>query len=126
MENLRFQIFTVYLIGKVSWSFFRMFIIVILGFLFAFSPPLALVVWGAIIFLFIWKYTGILGQHRSLDPNTQAITQQIQFWETEREKQPTARDILLNLAKLYTAQGNQTQAEKYLQQAREVDPNFSL
>jgi tetratricopeptide (TPR) repeat protein len=124
MENLRLQIFSVYLLGKVSWSFFRMLIIVCSGFLFAFSPPLALLVWGVIFFLFIWKYTDVLGQHRSLDPNTQAISQHIQFWEAEREKQPTARDILLNLAKLYTAQGNHTQAEKYLQQARDIDPNF--
>ena len=41
-------------------------------------------------------------------------------------KQPTHRDILYNLAQINQALNNQAVAEKYLQQARQLDPNHQL
>lgn len=95
---------------------------VIVDFSVRFSPLLAVSIWALIVVIFIWRHTTTLIQestHRS-----QEIQNQTQFWESQRAQQPTDRDILVNLAKLYAAQGNQVQAEKYLQEAHQIDPNF--
>jgi len=39
-------------------------------------------------------------------------------------KQPTHRDILLNLAKINQALGNKSQAINYKKQAQKIDPNY--
>jgi len=54
------------------------------------------------------------------------INQQIQYWESLRQLQPTHRDVLVNLAVLHQAQGNQDQAQEYLDQAKKIDPNHPL
>ena len=58
-----------------------------------------------------------------LTTNTELITN-IQYWEALREKSPTHREILENLALLYQAQGNASKAAELHNQANIVDPNW--
>jgi|GEM_PF-2322358 len=54
------------------------------------------------------------------------LQQQILFWEEALRKQPTSRDVLLNLFSLYQADGRDEQAVKMLNQAKEIDPNYNF
>jgi hypothetical protein len=131
MEKLLFTVFKVWLFLKIGWSIFRMILLLAGGFLFFFSPLLALAVWGFILLIFLSKRSSVLER---FFPQTTVVeekvapdlNQQIEFWEAQRTKQPTHRDILLNLAHLYAAQGNQEKALQFEQQAHEVDPNNAI
>ena len=130
MENVELIVFKVWLLLKISWSISRMVFLLVCGLVFAFSPILAVVIWGIILVL-VWKNFApkqiLFGNEKVIVPESQVnknLDQQIQFWEAARAKQPTDRDILLNLSHLYAAENNQELASKYSQQARELDPNF--
>lgn len=51
-----------------------------------------------------------------------AKKESLEYW---LEKQPTHRDILFNLSKIETQLGNKDQAEKYLNRAKQLDPNHA-
>lgn len=54
------------------------------------------------------------------------IASEISFWESQLKKQPTSRDILWNLSQLEFANKHPEQAQAYLDQARQLDPNFQF
>ena len=112
-----------WLLLKICWSLCRMVGLLVFGLVFTFSPLLAVVVWVFMLIVFLIKYAPTQPQS---SPQDQKITQQIEFWQAQLVQQPTDRDILLNLGNLYAAEGNQAQAEHYLRQAQEVDPNFQF
>src|SRR5260221_14282316 len=128
MEFISLAAFQTWLFLKIGWSISRMILLLLAGVIFSFSPILAIGIW-VIIFFLIWKGP-ILFKPTTIEPSASqtkqmSLDQQIQFWESARAQQPTDRDILLNLAHLYAAQGNQDLAKSYTNQAHEVDPNFS-
>lgn len=131
MDQLRLTVFTTWLFFKITWSLCRMGGLFVLGFLLSFSPLLAVLVWGIILFVVTQRYTNLKQSFFLKHPTPdeiveQKINQQIMFWENQRNQQPTDRDVLINLTRLYAAQGNQAQVEKYTQEARRVDPNFQF
>lgn len=64
---------------------------------------------------------------KETDSATSAVlTETIKTWEEYHRLQPTHRDVLLNLSLLYSAQGEQEKARKYLLQAQAVDPNNEI
>jgi tetratricopeptide (TPR) repeat protein len=48
------------------------------------------------------------------------------YFESLLEKQPTHRDVLLNLSKINKTLGNDEQAQEYRDRAQELDPNNPL
>jgi tetratricopeptide (TPR) repeat protein len=54
------------------------------------------------------------------------ITKKIEFWEQVLALQPQSRDVLLNLAHLYSALQLEEKAEELRFQALEIDPNNPL
>lgn len=56
--------------------------------------------------------------------NSNLLSQKNQL-ESWLEKQPTHRDILINLSQVHQALGNTDQAQKYYTQAQQLDPNHS-
>jgi len=52
--------------------------------------------------------------------------EKIKKLEQVLEKNPKARDVLYSLYQLYWEKGDKITAEKYLKQAKEVDPNIGL
>jgi len=133
MAKLRLYSFMAWLYLKIAWSVGRMFGLFLLGGLVILSPLFAFLVWGVVLFILIQQrnfFSGPAAQPNAQTPTenheSPQLAQQIQFWENQRTLQPTDRDILINLSRLYTAQGNTTLADQYLHQAHEVDPNFSF
>ena len=56
----------------------------------------------------------------------QEAEQELEYWLILLEKQPSHRDILINVSQLYRALGKENQAHYYWEQARKVDPNNPL
>ncbi len=59
-------------------------------------------------------------------PDKTQLNEDLQSWLKLYKLQPTHRDVLLNIANLYSQLGDQEQANNYVQQARQVDPNYAL
>lgn len=58
--------------------------------------------------------------------NITSFEEEILFWKKQLELQPTSRDVLWKLSKLYSSNNDQKQAEEYSKQAHIVDPNFNF
>lgn len=52
------------------------------------------------------------------------VKKEIQYWESVLPLQPTDRDILFNLSQLYTWDEQPKKAEKTLEMAKNIDPNY--
>ena len=92
-------------------------------FIYKSAPILAISVWVLIAISLVGLYTTQQQKIAANKANLAAINQQINFWEAQRQLQPTDRDVLANLSKLNIAVGNTATATKYSQQAFQVDPN---
>ncbi len=53
------------------------------------------------------------------------IKQEIQYWGEKLTLQPTARDVLINLSRLYHWQGDEMRSAQYVEKAQKIDPNHS-
>lgn len=62
----------------------------------------------------------------SLNNTPKNIENKILFYEELLKKQPTQKDVLLNLAILENSRGNKDLALKYLEKARGLDPNNAI
>jgi len=116
-------IFLFLLFLKICWSFGRMAVELCQQFIYKSAPILAISVWVLIAISLVGLYTTQQQKTAANQASLAAINQQINFWETQRQLQPTDRDVLANLAKLNTVIGNTAAATKYSQQAFQVDPN---
>ncbi|HEX7017921.1 MAG TPA: tetratricopeptide repeat protein [Patescibacteria group bacterium] len=47
-------------------------------------------------------------------------------WQALYEQQPTHRDVLINMARLYSAMGDENNARKYVKKAQAIDPNNEI
>ncbi|CAN5292530.1 hypothetical protein BH10PAT2_BH10PAT2_4190 [soil metagenome] len=54
-----------------------------------------------------------------------ALPSQIEYWQLQLQKQPTSRDILLNLSLLYQQNNQLDLAKEYKTKAEAVDPNYT-
>jgi tetratricopeptide (TPR) repeat protein len=72
------------------------------------------------------KINPIRAQNFQIDASEQQIEEQLKHYLLDLKKQPTHRDILINIALLYQQQNNQVEAEKYYYQAFSLDPNSFL
>lgn len=72
-----------------------------------------------------WPLLNKINQTRTGESSItqEELDQEIAAWEELRELQPTHRDILVNLARLYEANGSLLKAQDYAFKAHEVDPN---
>lgn len=59
----------------------------------------------------------------NLELSPENIEEKLLFYKELHKKQPTHRDVLLNLAILEHEIGNEVLASQYLEQARQLDPN---
>jgi hypothetical protein len=96
-------------------------------------PPLAPLMSAILVLgVVVLSYLGHLLPSPSLVslPTAQAadhISQsELSYWLSLYEQQPTHRDVLINVARLYQAENNQEKADFFWQKAQESDPNFPL
>ncbi len=75
--------------------------------------------------VFLTSITTESSEPQSLDPKSKIIAQKNHL-EDLLHKQPTHRDILLNLAKVNQALDNNQQALNYRTQAFKLDPNYKI
>lgn len=59
-------------------------------------------------------------------PSKEKLYTQQHALENALKKQPTHRDIILNLSKVYQALGKDKKSEQFYNQAQQLDPNYSL
>lgn len=78
-----------------------------------------------IVSFFTWKSIWLDAKKQKQAVKTQLYIQQNAL-EAALKKQPTDRDIILNLSKVYQALGKNDQAKQFYQQAQRLDPNFYL
>ncbi len=57
--------------------------------------------------------------------DTSGIEDQLRYWQAQLQKQPTSRDILLNLSVLYEQDNQPDVAQEYRAKAEEIDPNYT-
>jgi hypothetical protein len=98
-----------------------------------FLPPLAPLLSALMILgVVVVSYLGQLVPSPTLVivPAAQATStiseSELSYWLKLYHRQPTHRDVLLNLTRLYTAQDNQEQAAFFWHLAQESDPNSLL
>ena len=123
MNFLLAPLFLCLLFLKVGWSLGRMLATLGQQFLCKSALVLAISTWVLITISLVGLHNLQQQKFASSQASLTTINQQINFWETQRQLQPTHRDILANLAKLNAAAGNTETTAKYSQQAFQVDPN---
>jgi tetratricopeptide (TPR) repeat protein len=89
-----------------------------------------------ITLLFFLYFTLVLGKTLTVlsvaQPSNQITIEpfdndtELKKWLSLYAQQPTHRDILINVSLLYSAQGDEENARKYLRKAWEVDPNNKI
>ena len=126
MFFLLLPFFLFYLFFKLTWSFSRMFL-----HFYAFLLPFfySLILAATIFFIFAFsRLKPASAPAIPLKPTTNitTINQEIHYWESLLQQQPTDRDVLYNLSLLYSAKGDKTTAQQYLDKAKELDPNHDF
>ena len=54
------------------------------------------------------------------------LQKELEYWKKVEEKQPTHRDVLINIALLSQTLGHEEQYQEYWQKAKTIDPNNEL
>lgn len=103
-------------------------ILLALGFYVSFLAVLTLLV---VLGVAVWQGSAAGDSHKTPlqtitieEPQSASIDDQIAFWEAQLEKQPTSRDILLNLSMLHQSKNNGDLAKEYKEKAELIDPNY--
>ena len=129
-------IFSSILLSKLLWSAFRM-VLLVLGFYVCILAVLFLILLfvaaniSAVFQAFHTKETvpAIYQEQTSVSQENEVkstdLSDQIEYWQTQLKKQPTSRDILLNLSALYQANHQDGLAKEYKDKAEQIDPNYA-